>query len=354
MAPPKDIPQRYSASMRHYRHGLAFYDPASSLMVQPGTCGYINENGDWSRIVDITDDVAIQNGGYKGIDMTHVIKPLPSRRYWGPKCTASVRHDNVMAKAGGSGLPVGVPVGASFALEFTLQSDFGAVLVCEGEVKKQGYEHADPFRAWARENATKIVKAFPCVRTLGFYIAITTYSAKDVFINTMMSQGQKVALGLTAKVDPGAKVTTAVGFYGLEATNGWLKPVCEGMHAPSFTHDEFIVTEVPPDDEEKVVFLAGLKFEFHKLSGYMRGVSFVLGKPPFSDLQLTNAPPQSLMGKFTKCHRISGQEIISSSRIPKMKQMRSKSPKTTLRKRRKVKRTKMAPKMTMMTMTMTE
>jgi hypothetical protein len=225
----KGIPQRYSASMEHYKLGYAFYEPESSLAVTPGSCGYIDDSGSWHRIVDITDDIAVQKAGFQKMNKTYLIQLPPSKRFWGPKCTETVEDKGTTISAGVSGLPAGIPAGASFLIQFTLHSDFGAVLMCKDEVHKQGYEHADPFKDWAKANATKIAKALPSVRKYGFYIAIATHSAKEVFINGMMRQGRTVALGFKTKIEPHVELAAAAECYGADAASGWVKPICEGQ-----------------------------------------------------------------------------------------------------------------------------
>jgi hypothetical protein len=222
------IPQQYNASMKHYKLGYAFYEPESSLDVKPGACGYIDESGSWHRIVDVTNTVATQNAGYQSIDKTNLIKLRPSKRNWGPRFTETVDYKRMSIEAGASALPAGIPAEASVLIEFSMDSDFGAVLMCKDEVTKQGYDHADPFRDWAKANAEKLLKQFSSLRKYGFYVVVTTFTAKDVFINGWTQQSHKVALGFKAGVTHVGEIAPATEFYGADSASGWVNPICKG------------------------------------------------------------------------------------------------------------------------------
>jgi hypothetical protein len=126
--------------------GYAFHDPESSLEVRPDTCGYILENDSFHPIVNIDSGKATRKADYTAVERANLIKLRPNKRRWGPKFTETVDHKHVGVTAGATTLPSGIPVDVTGMVEFNLNSDFGAGLLCEGEITRQGYNHAEPFR----------------------------------------------------------------------------------------------------------------------------------------------------------------------------------------------------------------
>jgi len=236
------------------RHGLgyAFYEPASSLEVKPGASGYIDDSGTWHPLVDIMDNAAVRELGLEQIDAKTVIKMRSSSKRWGPKLAETVTYNKEQIKVGASGLPAGIPAEVSLLIHFELQSDFGAVLICASEVTLEGYHHLAPFRDWARKNAEKLLGAFPDILKTGFYIAVTTHSTTDVYINAWTNQSHSVTLGFKAGAIPTGEIAPETEWYRAESASGWNHPICQ------------------VDGEKKVVFLRGLKFEYHKLTGWLR------------------------------------------------------------------------------------
>jgi hypothetical protein len=192
MSSKDGLPQQYNASMAYYKLGYAFHDPESSLEVKPGACGYILENGSFHPIVNIGNAKATNKAGYTAIDRTNLIKIRPDKRCWGPKFTETVNHTHTGITAGATPLPSSIPLEATGMVEFSLNSDFGAVLLCDGEVSRQGYDHAEPFRQWVRANAGKLLVTFPKkIRTHGFYVVLTTYTTQEALMKSWHSRSHK-------------------------------------------------------------------------------------------------------------------------------------------------------------------
>jgi hypothetical protein len=114
-------------------------------------------------------------------------------------------------------------------VEFNLNSDFGAVLLCEGDVTRRGYDHAEPFRQWIRANASKLLATFPKeIRAHGLYVVLTTYTTQAALMNSWHSQSHKVTLGSKGTADPIGNSQASTEFYGADSANGWTKTVRDG------------------------------------------------------------------------------------------------------------------------------
>lgn len=230
MAGDDGLPQQYNASMAYHRLGYAFYEPESSFDVKPGSCGYIDGSGSWNHIVDVVSTAATEKAGYSKINRANLIKRPVSTRLWGPKSTETVTSTSSNIEARTS-VPAGIPAEASALVEFTLNSEFGAVLLCKGNVTKRGYYHTDPFRDWARANMAKLLETFPVIRKYGFYVATTTFTAKEVLINGWKNQSHKLALGFGGNFESVGQISASTQIYGADSASGWVQPVCKGISA---------------------------------------------------------------------------------------------------------------------------
>jgi hypothetical protein len=228
----KTIPQRYNESMTRYGYGYAFYEPESSLDVKPGACGYIERrSGTWHPMQDLTKPKALKKASFDVIEKQQLEKLRPSTMKWGPKYTETVTYTKTDLAVGASGLPAGIPVDAAVKIEFSLKSDFGAVLMCSSEVLKEGFNHLDPFRKWAKSNAERLLSAYPDIADVGFFIVATTHSAREIHINAWSNREEKVVLGFKAGVTPVGEIAPATEHYRAECASDWNSPECKGQRS---------------------------------------------------------------------------------------------------------------------------
>jgi hypothetical protein len=135
-----------------------------------------------------------------------------------------------------------LPAGAT--CKYTSTSAFGAVLVTNGPVVRDGYYHAAPFREWMRENVHALMKARPEVRDFGVRVITSTYSTRECNIAGWATGGVEVAVGLKAA---GAAVSP-VGNHRVK-----MDDMCRSFQAGE-------------DKRERlVVFADGVNFTFYKL-----------------------------------------------------------------------------------------
>ncbi|KAL7958636.1 hypothetical protein V8C34DRAFT_282354 [Trichoderma compactum] len=248
------LPQLYNRLMADYRKGYAFYDPESSRDIKPGMCGYIDGTGSWHGIVDVTNSAATDKGGFSRIQRKHLGKLKCTKRRWGPMYTDTVNTAAVGLEAGATRLPAGIPVEASALVEFSLKSDFGAVLLCRDDVSKHYYMHLEPFRNWVKENSEQLLSDFPTdLKKYGFYVVLNTFTATDVLINGWRNEAHKITLGYKGQVAELADLAMNTDFYGAHSASGWVQAICEG--------------------DEKVVFFGGLRYECSHLPGWLRNIT---------------------------------------------------------------------------------
>jgi hypothetical protein len=216
--------EEYAHGMMKRGHGHAFLDPASDSEARPGICGFIDENGQWQKLVDLTDAEELESLQL-GPFITTVSEKRPKLDKWGPLETDTVAR---VALTGDAAVAAGMPANVGAVAKYELQGEFGAVLVCHDLVQLRKYPLKDPFRRWARSNAKLLLQKFPDVKKNGgFYVMTSTLSARDIRITCWSGRGQFVMIGASANVDHAAKLSASTEFYLGQAVSEWHEPQVE-------------------------------------------------------------------------------------------------------------------------------
>jgi hypothetical protein len=142
------IASSYAKSMTNHGYGYGFYDPESTKDVQPGLCNYVDDSGQWQTIVDLSNHGLLSKKGYSTIAAVETMST--TKRRWGPKTSSSVVRKETTLDVKASD--------ASILWTYGHSSDFGAIVLCPGDVVNDGYQQKSPFRKWAKENAKEILK----------------------------------------------------------------------------------------------------------------------------------------------------------------------------------------------------
>lgn len=90
----------YAKAMRKQPYGYALYDPESSLVLKPATCGYLTESGSWTPVLDLSDATRLESLGLTPLNA--IDRARPKTREWGPRISTGVKHAFVDLKGGAS------------------------------------------------------------------------------------------------------------------------------------------------------------------------------------------------------------------------------------------------------------
>lgn len=104
------------------------------------------------------------------------------------------------------------------------------MLMCDSEVEMEGYHHLAPFRDWARKNAEKLLAKFPDIYETRFFIAVSTYSTNEVYINSWPHESQGVTLGYKLGAIPVSGIAPETEGYRAESGSQWTRYPCQGKH----------------------------------------------------------------------------------------------------------------------------
>jgi hypothetical protein len=214
--------EQYAKSMKVHGIGHAFLVPESAEDVKPGACGYIDEIGQWRPTVDLSLPL---DKPYTPID--ELFKARKQTFQWGPKVSEATKADKLELETNLSGLAATIPADFSVHIRFHSTSDFGAVLICDGGVSREGYAHKDPFQTWAKQNALKLAQRFPNVKEHGFYIVTTTHATNDVLINTWSDKSNNVVVGFKAGVTGIGEVGPSTECYRAASASDWIQTKSE-------------------------------------------------------------------------------------------------------------------------------
>ncbi|KAL2834651.1 hypothetical protein BJY01DRAFT_252974 [Aspergillus pseudoustus] len=236
--------ERYANSMMFRGHGHGFYDPPSNSDARPGICGYIDDGGIWQKMVDLKDDTAVNDLKLSNLG-TVQLKPT-EKQTWGPLHTNTVKRTDVQVGANLSLSSLGVPLDCSGVLKYSLNSSFGAILLCNDAVEMDSYGHKDTFMRWAKANAELLRKIWPDITNHGFYVMTSTWSARDIYINSLHNQEDNVVIGFKAMVPGAGGVGLSTEYYRGQSGGNWHHPIVTG-------------------DERKVIFFGGIHLSFNKL-----------------------------------------------------------------------------------------
>ncbi|KAK0744354.1 hypothetical protein B0T21DRAFT_380666 [Apiosordaria backusii] len=233
----------YAYGMRKAGFGHALLNPASDRDAYPGACGFINDGGDWEKIVDVTKPHELK---------AHGLGPLNGRTWekrretskWGPRITETVSR---VALSAAAATQANIPATFSATYKYEPKGEFGAILICNDPVEKRAFALKDPFSAWANKNAKDLLRKFPDIKKSdGFYVITSTIAAKDVRITTWNTKGTSVVIGASTEIDNAAKIDPSTEFYVGETATEWHEPqVVEG--------------------EKKVLFFGGVYIKYSRL-----------------------------------------------------------------------------------------
>lgn len=193
----------YRDSLAKCPYGHAFFEPpvlGSNFGL--GKVGYIDDQGHWRLIVDLSDKQALKEGKYTPFRVP--VEAGPDLQTWGPVKSANVAETKIALSGDVDAAALGIPVGFGGAVEYESTSNFGAVLMSDADVEVTGYDVRGPFIKWLQDNAATIRKNHKAEigsRTLHAVIGI--YASTEIFIHVMSDRGRKVVVGFKAAA-PGA------------------------------------------------------------------------------------------------------------------------------------------------------
>jgi hypothetical protein len=90
----KSLAQVYAASMAHHPFGHALYEPSSPSTLGCGSLGYLDSQGQWTHLLDLTNSQDLAAKGLPPIQDTYRYDD-PMELRWGPKPSKHVKHKQV-------------------------------------------------------------------------------------------------------------------------------------------------------------------------------------------------------------------------------------------------------------------
>jgi hypothetical protein len=120
---------------------------------------------------------------------------------------------------------LGIPAEAACVYQLSSKSDFGAVLMTEPEVWREGYYHESPFISWARQNSERLAQIRPEIKTNGLFAVRWTYTTKKCALNAWTNKDKVVTVGFKAKANAIGEVAPHGSWYQSSSDGGWIESV---------------------------------------------------------------------------------------------------------------------------------
>jgi hypothetical protein len=218
---PETIHQTFAKSMIEHGYGHAFYDPQPTDEIQPGFCGWIDDNGIWKTIVNVTNDKDVEEKGYSKLS-ENIELMTPRDSHWGIKTSSSVTENEIEISASASAIPAGIPLDITSLWNYSHSSDFGAVLICPQEVTWCGFVDKAPFRAWAKANAELLLRnKKDALRQHGLFVVTATWSTTEAFTKYWINRTSTVKIGVKVEAPGVGGGGPKVSYHRASSAGSW-------------------------------------------------------------------------------------------------------------------------------------
>jgi hypothetical protein len=255
-----NLATKYAASMKHHPYGNALYVPVDSAILQPGSIGYIDEEGSWQPILTtIEDDDYLEQRGF--LPAGDLVRATPQQHVWGPKTSSSVSGRKLDVSAGASATATGLPIGANVTMGYSTSKGFGAILHCPCVVREEGFYHHDVFVRWAKKNAQAVFNARPEVWTRSFYLVKKVYKTSDVWLNAGYWHDQTVTMGFELTAEALGQLGPHGEFSQGHSATGWEHHEV-GSSAETLLYVPLTILQTSQGDSGLVVFFTFVRMRY--------------------------------------------------------------------------------------------
>lgn len=211
---------KYSDAMKEQSWGHALFRPARSSVLQPGSCGYLDDNGKWHPVIANIENPP-QDSPLPFSKPGRLSAMPPETHTWGPKSATDVLHKCVAFSAAADALAAGFPAEVQMALEFSSAKDFGAVLHCAHDVEERGYYFHEPFAQWAKKNAQALLQHCPDIKSHGLWIIKSTVETRDVNICAWSGRSKTVSMGFKVAIPAAGEIGPSGEFVKGGSADEW-------------------------------------------------------------------------------------------------------------------------------------
>lgn len=98
MSPQTGLDRTYRQMMRNHPFGYALYKPVRQSSMKPGTCGYFNDSGFWTKLFDLNDSFSLSYHDLGDAQGTNS-EPRDSGITWDPKVSRGASKVDVGLEA---------------------------------------------------------------------------------------------------------------------------------------------------------------------------------------------------------------------------------------------------------------
>ncbi|KAF6225631.1 hypothetical protein HO133_009631 [Letharia lupina] len=177
MSAPKDrLDKVFAQCLQHHPEGHATYEQISARDLKPGACGYIDENGAWNKIAQMTDEAAMNMLGWTCPKDLATVEKAGKEKWPQAKTSKNLSWSSTDVDAGAD-VP-GMQAGGRIKMEYQKAEGNGAIMMADGEVKHRRAKPLSTAVDWLAQNASSILEKFKDAQTNGIWVVTSTHVAE--------------------------------------------------------------------------------------------------------------------------------------------------------------------------------
>jgi len=200
----------YATQMGHLSYGHALYKPVSTGIMHPGSAGFLDENGNWTSVFDITDKASLSKAGLETPSKNDLeyLENGTTITFVDPWTSDGLTQVSIDASLE---IPVpNAPVTLGGSIKYESKKDFGAVLVVTNPVENTKFKNIGDLRKWVQQSWSKINNQSYAhsLHKNGLIIVHETYSTSEVSITAKMGTSSSGSISMDIEL---AKVVDGKG-----------------------------------------------------------------------------------------------------------------------------------------------
>lgn len=116
---------------------------------------------------------------------------------------------------------LGIPASASCVYQFSSSSNFGAILMTEPNIWREGFYHDSQFEAWVKQNNAALFAMRPEIKEHGLWVVKWIYSTTKCSLNAWTSKEKILTVGFKTNAIAIGEAAPQGSWYESNIDGGW-------------------------------------------------------------------------------------------------------------------------------------
>ncbi|KAF8859204.1 hypothetical protein BDZ45DRAFT_725488 [Acephala macrosclerotiorum] len=268
--------EQFPKALEFNSYGYALYHPKPASFLQPGDCGYFDEQGDWHRLLSsiaVPNSNSAMNSKIEMIEISNDELHPGKPETWGPVTSEGVSYTS--AGVQGQMSHPGSPGTLDVKLEFSKKQEYGAALLTGPTVRKSYFQRPLKFHVWTKKNARSIVQNFPDVTQHDLWVITKVCQTPRCIIGTWSDQEKSfLCLGGGALVNN--SLTLNADWRREQTSGSWRFFDQIDKMDPNKPESKKQTNMQGKKRDDWVIFVEGLKYRYSKVLDAMKMASLTV------------------------------------------------------------------------------